>query len=59
MFKISCFADEISSDIYEQIEVMKRNNIKYVELRSVWNKNVLELNDIELNTVREALPERV
>ncbi len=55
MFRISCFADEISSDLHEQIEVIRRNNIKYIELRSVWNKNVLELNDIELNMVREAL----
>lgn len=52
MFKISCFADEISPDLFEQINVMKENNIQYVELRSVWEKNVLDLSDKELDTVK-------
>lgn len=53
MFKISCFADEISSDLHEQIKIMNRNNVKYVELRGVWNKNVLDLSDSELDTIKE------
>ncbi len=55
MFRVSCFADEISADINEQVEVMKRNNVKYVELRSVWNKNILDLNDDELDMVKKIL----
>lgn len=55
MFRVSCFADEISSDLREQIEVMNKNNVKYVALRSVWDKNVLDLNDNELDTVKEGL----
>ena len=55
MFKISCFADEISPDLNEQIEVMKRNNVKFVEFRSVWDKNVSTLTDDELKTVKDAL----
>jgi sugar phosphate isomerase/epimerase len=57
MFKISCFADEISADLNEQIEVVKRNKIKYIELRSVWNKNVLDLTDEELHLVKSKLDE--
>ncbi|HOJ09390.1 MAG TPA: sugar phosphate isomerase/epimerase family protein [Clostridiales bacterium] len=53
MFRICCFADEISSDLNVQINVMKKNKIKYVELRSVWNKNVLDLSDNELDMVKE------
>ena len=53
MFRISCFADEISADLNEQIEVLVKNNIKYIELRSVWEKNVLDLSDEEIATVKE------
>jgi 3-dehydroshikimate dehydratase len=52
MFRISCFADEISADLQEQIDVMIRNCVQYVELRSVWNKNVLDLSDSELEQVK-------
>lgn len=55
MFRISCFADEISPDLNEQIEVMKKNNVNYVELRSVWNKNVLDLSDDELDEIKKQL----
>ena len=54
MVRISCFADEISSDLQEQIDVMKRNNVKYVELRSVWNKNVLDLSNSELDQIKDS-----
>ncbi|HHV97219.1 MAG TPA: TIM barrel protein [Clostridiaceae bacterium] len=53
MFRISCFADEISSDLNEQIDVLSKNKIKFVELRSVWKKNVMELSDNELDLVKE------
>lgn len=55
MFKISCFADELSPDLNEQIEFLRRNNIKYIEFRGVWNKNVLDLSDNELTVVKERL----
>jgi sugar phosphate isomerase/epimerase len=55
MVRISCFADEIDPDLHEQIAVMRRNKIRYVELRSVWNKNVLDLDDEELDSVKTAL----
>lgn len=57
MFRISCFADEISADLNEQIKVIKRNNLKYIELRSVWDKNVLDLTDDEVNLVKSKLSE--
>ncbi len=58
MFRISCFADEISADLLEQIEVMERNQVKYVELRSVWDNNVLDLSDSELDIVKNRLFDR-
>ena len=40
MIKLCAFSDEAGSDIYTQINALKRNNIKLVELRSIDNKNV-------------------
>ncbi len=57
MYRISCFADEISPDINEQIRVVKSLGIKYVELRSVWDKNVLDLSDEEVNKVKSLFDE--
>lgn len=54
MVRISCFADEISPDLYEQIAVMRQGDVRHVELRSVWNKNVLDLDDDELERVKAA-----
>lgn len=52
MYRISCFADEISPELGEQIACMKENGVRYVELRSVWNKNVSDLTDDELETIK-------
>lgn len=52
MYRISCFADEISPDLGEQIAFMQANGIKHVELRSVWDKNVADLTDGEIETVK-------
>ena len=55
MFRISCFADEVCPDLNGQIEFMAANHIQYVELRSVWDKNVLDLSDGELDAVKGRL----
>ena len=57
MFRISCFADEISPDLNEQIRVMKSLGLKYVELRSVRDKNVLDLSDGEAKTIKRSFGE--
>ena len=58
MFRISCFADEISPELDEQAEVVAGNGVRYVELRSVWDKNVLDLTDDELDHVKERFARR-
>jgi 3-dehydroshikimate dehydratase len=55
MMKLSGFADEISPDLTQQIGVLKVEGIKYLEFRSVGDKNVLKLNDSELMEVKVAL----
>lgn len=38
-FKLTAFADESSSEIMGQIEALKRNSMKYIELRGINNKS--------------------
>ena len=57
MFRISCFADEISPDINDQIRVMKSLGIRYVELRSMWDKNVLDFSDEEAQKIKKLFDE--
>ena len=54
MVTLSAFADEISADLGEQLAVLKQHNIKYMELRSVWNKNVKDFTDSEVETINGA-----
>lgn len=53
MYHFSCFADEISPDLNEQVRVMKENGIKNVALRSVWDKFILQLGDEELKNIKK------
>ncbi|GCE49746.1 sugar phosphate isomerase/epimerase [Thermosporothrix hazakensis] len=55
MIRLSAFADEISADLEEQIAVLKQEGIHYIELRSVWNTNVLHLSDEQLATIKQRL----
>src|SRR5680860_1563395 len=55
MWTLTGFADEISPDLDEQIATLAAEDMHYLELRSVWNKNVVELSDAELRQVRTTL----
>jgi sugar phosphate isomerase/epimerase len=52
------FADEISPELEEQLETLAQESMGYMELRSVWNTNVLDLTDDELDRVKSATAER-
>jgi sugar phosphate isomerase/epimerase len=52
------FADEISPELEEQLETLGEESIGYMELRSVWNTNVLDLSDDELDRVKSAAAQR-
>ena len=54
MIRLAAFADEISPDLDEQISVLREEGIGYVELRGVWNTNVLDLTDAQVAEVRRA-----
>ena len=58
MFTLSGFADEISPDLTEQLEVLESEGIRYLELRGVWGKGVLELDNGEIATIKGELEAR-
>lgn len=54
MWTLTGFADEISPELDEQLNTLAEESISYMELRSVWNSNVLDLTDGELDRVKSA-----
>jgi sugar phosphate isomerase/epimerase len=55
MWTLSGFVDEISPDFTEQCKVAAGLGLKYVEVRSAWGVNVLDLDAAQLATMRETL----
>ncbi len=58
MWTLAGFADEISPELDEQLDTLTGESIRFVELRSVWDKNVLDLTDDEIRRVGAAMSER-
>jgi sugar phosphate isomerase/epimerase len=58
VWTLTGFADEISPELEEQLDTLAEESIRYMELRSVWNTNVLDLTDDELERVESAAAER-
>ncbi len=48
MFTLSAFADEISPDPQEQIDVLTQCGIRHIELRSIKQTNILDLTDLQV-----------
>src|SRR5687768_705350 len=57
MWTLTGFADEISPDVDEQIQTLARQDMRWLELRGAWGKNVLDLPDEELAVLKERLSE--
>jgi sugar phosphate isomerase/epimerase len=58
VWTLTGFADEISPELEEQLETLAQESMGYMELRSVWNTNVLDLTDDELDKIKSATAER-
>ena len=52
-FTLSAFGDEIAEDVDEQLRVLHDLDIGYLELRSAWGTNVLELTDEQVGRLIE------
>jgi sugar phosphate isomerase/epimerase len=55
MFTLSAFADEISPDPQEQVDVLSRCGIRHIELRSIFKTNVLDLSDLQVTELKALL----
>lgn len=55
MWTITGFADEISKDLDEQIALLKKLDIKFVEFRSAWGTKVLDLSQEQLDLAKQKL----
>lgn len=56
--RITCFADEISPHISDQLRVMEELKIRWMDLRSCWDTPVLGLNDHQLKDIRTLAAEK-
>jgi sugar phosphate isomerase/epimerase len=58
MVRISAFADEISKDPVEQLDVLEQNGVRHIEFRSIHGINVLDLSDSQHEEFRALLRSR-
>ena len=58
MIRLSAFADEISQNPHEQLDVLSRHGISHIEFRAIHGTNVLDLTDSQHAEFRELLRER-
>ena len=57
MWTLSGFSDEISPDPREQCEVASGLGLRYLEIRSAWNVNILDLDADRLAALQQTLKE--
>jgi len=58
MITLSAFADEIATDPVEQLDVLERHGIRYLEFRSIHDTNVMKLTAAQHEGFRELLRSR-
>lgn len=58
MATLSAFADEISDDFKEQLDVCESIGIKYIELRSAWGVNILKLSFEQTSQIKKMMGDR-
>src|SRR5258708_7818318 len=57
MICLSAFADEIAADLETQVAILRSENIHYVEFRSAWGVNVLDLSDQQIAETKRIFAE--
>src|SRR5690349_2776186 len=55
MWTLSGFADEIDEDFATQCEVASGLGLKFLEIRSAWGVNILDLDDGQLDRMKQTL----
>jgi sugar phosphate isomerase/epimerase len=57
MWTLSGFSDEIDPDFTTQCRLVSELGLKYIEIRSAWQTNILDLDADQLSTVQQTLAE--
>jgi len=57
MWTLSGFSDEIDPDFSTQCRLVSELGLKYIEIRSAWQTNILDLDADQLSTVQQTLAE--
>jgi sugar phosphate isomerase/epimerase len=57
-FILSAFADEIAPDPHVQLDVLERCGVRHIELRSIYQTNVLNLTDAQVSDFKKLLDAR-
>jgi sugar phosphate isomerase/epimerase len=55
MWTLSGFADEIDADFSTQCEVASGLGLRFLEIRSAWGVNILDLDGTQLDTMKQTL----
>lgn len=55
MWRLTGFGDEISPDLEEQIAVLRGEGLRWIDVRSVWDRNIMTLTPDELRHIRDVL----
>lgn len=55
MFKLSVLGDELAEAFEDQVAVAAANGLRFVELRTLWGKNILQLGGRELERAHAVL----
>jgi sugar phosphate isomerase/epimerase len=58
MIRLSAFADEISQDPVEQVDVLSQHGIRHIEFRAIHGTNVLDLSEAQHAEFRDLLRSR-
>ncbi len=58
MVTLTGFADEIAPDLTVQLDTLEEEGISHLELRGIWGKNVMQLDEGELERARAELVRR-
>jgi len=58
MIRLSAFADEVSPEPVEQLDCLTANDIRFVEFRSIFGVNVMDLSDSQHSEFRDLLRAR-
>lgn len=55
MAKLSAFSDEVTENFLGQVEYLAKENVGYIELRSVNGRNITDLDRIQLSQARKMI----